>query len=368
MNAHKRLVPIAALIGLAASVLVVAQPPGPGSAGVDGPPDGFRGFGFGLPETFEPPQEFESSAEHYAYLEDHYEGGVRHTHESVPKWEGIWSPAANNSGNRLFLEGNEIKQGVLTPEYEAAFQYRRDLGVDYDRLTSCEPAGLPRWFLEPYTREFINTPTQSWWHNDLANDMRRIYIGQEHRNIDGTHYAAGDSIGFWAVDEDLGDVLVVHTVDLYPGDYFRGTPPTSNQFETVEIWYEYTPENAPENAPADAPTDAPAETRANVAVNVTFYDELSLVRPITVTYTFRHRADLEDAGYRIRHWECESNANTYLTFDESGVPSTQYRLPGEDGFIDPRGADRMRNPDLPPGLTGQEKNPIFDDGLEDFIF
>jgi hypothetical protein len=28
----------------------------------------------------------------------------------------------------------------------------------------------------------------------------------------------------------------------------------------------------------------------------------------------------------------------------------------------------MRNPDLPPGLTGQEKNPIFDDNFEDFIF
>lgn len=50
MNAHKRLVPIAAMIGLAASALVVAQPPGP--------------------------QEFESSAEHCAYLQDHYEGGV----------------------------------------------------------------------------------------------------------------------------------------------------------------------------------------------------------------------------------------------------------------------------------------------------
>jgi hypothetical protein len=192
--------------------------------------------------------------------------------------------------------------------------------------------------------------------NDLGNDTRRIFINQEHQNIDGTHYAAGDSIGFWAVDEELGDVLVVHSVDVYPGDYFRGTPPTSNQFETVEIWYEYTPEGADEVA------------RDNIAVNVTFYDELSLVRPVTVTYTYRHRADLEQAGYRIRHWECESNSNTYLTFDENGVPSTQYRLPGEEGFIDPRGADRMRNPDLPPGLTGQEKNPIFDDGFEDFIF
>ena len=360
MKSAIRLINVAALACLAGSAMVLAQPPG-GAAGPGrgGPPGGFGGFGGRggpMPETFQPPSEFATSAEHYEYLQSDYDGGVVHSYESVPKWEGVWSPAANNSGNRLFLNDNEIIPNVLTPEYEAAFQYRRDLGVDYDRLTSCEPAGLPRWFLEPYTREFINTPTQSWWYNDLGNDMRRIYINQEHQNIDGTHYAAGDSIGFWAKDEELGDVLVVHTVDLYPGDYFRGTPPTSNQFETVEIWYQYTPENAP------------ADAEPGVAVNVTFYDELSLAKPITVTYTFRHRADLEEAGYRIRHWECDSNDNTYLTFDENGVPSTQYRLPGEEGFIDPRGADRMRNPDLPPDLVGQEKNPIFDDGLEDFIF
>jgi hypothetical protein len=353
MKSAIRLTPLLALLALTAvSMVAQAQPAGGGSG-----PGEFRGpFGGALPETFKPPRQFASSAAHYEYLKQHYDGGVVHTYESVPKWEGVWSAAANNSANRLFLDRGEIIPDVLTPEYQAAFQYRRDLGVDYDRLTSCEPAGLPRWFLEPYTREFVNSPTQSWWHNDLGNDTRRIYINQEHQNIDGTHYAAGDSIGFWAVDDELGDVLVVHTVDIYPADYFRGTPPTSNQFETVEIWYEYTPENAAEGA------------RDNIAVNVTFYDELSLVRPVTVTYTYRHRADLEEAGYRIRHWECESNDNTYLTFDENGVPSTQYRLPGEEGFIDPRGADRMRNPDLPPGLVGQEKNPIFDDGFEDFIF
>ena len=359
MKCTRRLFALAASLSFAVSAHVAAQPPGgEGSSGSAAAPQGPPGgFGFGgrgyMPETFMPAQEFASSTEHYEFLLDRYEGGVIHSYESVPKWEGVWSPGSNNSGNRLFLTSNEITPGVLTPEYEAAFRYRRDLGVDYDRLTSCEPAGLPRWFLEPYTREFINTPNQSWWYNDLGNDTRRIYINQEHQNIDGTHYAAGDSVGFWAEDDELGDVLVVHTVDLYPGDYFRGTPPTSNQFETTEIWYEYW--------------DADEDER-RVAVNVTFYDELSLVKPITVTYTFRRRHDLEEAGYRVRHWECESNDNTYLTFDADGKPTTQYRLPGEEGFVDPRGVDRMRNPDLPPDLPGQAKNPIFDDALPDFQF
>ena len=313
-----------------------------------------------MPETFAPDEAFENSAEHFNYLLDQYQGGVVHTYDSVPKWEGIWSGAGNNSGNSLFLDEGEIIDGVLTADYEQAFRYRLDLGsesamlgVDYDRLTTCEPAGLPRWFLEPYTREFVNTPTQSWWMNDLGNDTRRIYINQEHQNIDGTHYAEGDSIGFWAVDDSLGDVLIVNAVDVYPADYFRGTPPTSNMFETTEIWYEYW--------------DAEEDER-RVAVNVTFYDELSLVEPLTVTYTYRRRNDLEDAGFRVRHWECDSNDNTYLVFDEDGRPSTQYRLPGEEGFVDPRGVDRRRNPDLPPDLPGQEKNPFFDDSLPDFQF
>ena len=315
-----------------------------------------------IPELIPFPMEFETSREHYDYLLDHYNGGITHDYRSVPKWEGLWSAGGDTGirSNALFRdEDGEIYDDVLTPEYRAAWEYRLGLGdqaynagVDYDRLTTCEPAGLPRWFMEPYVREFINTPTYSLWHNDLGNDTRRIYINQEHINIDGTHFAAGDSIGFWAVDEDLGDVLVVHTEDIYPADFFRGTPPTSNQAETVEIWYEWW----------DAEND-----QFKVAVNVYFYDDLMLQKPVNLVYTYRHRADMEQAGLRIRYWECSQNNNTYLTFDEDGLPNTQYRLPGEPGYVDPRGIPTTRNPDLPRGLIGQEKNPVFDDAF-DFVF
>ncbi len=321
----------------------------------------FSQRGGNIPELIPFPRDFETSREHYDYLLDHYEGGVVHDYLSVPKWEGLWS-AGGDSGIRqqtMFLEDGEIIPGVLTPEYEAAFQYRLDLanqaynaGVDFDRLTTCEPAGIPRWFMEPYVREFLNTPSYSLWHNDLGNDTRRIYINQEHINIDGTHFAAGDSIGFWAVDDELGDVLVVHTEDIYPADFFRGTPPTSNQAETVEIWYKWW----------DAEND-----QYKLAVNVYFYDDLMLQEPLNLVYTYQYRQDMIDAGLRMRYWECAQNDNTYLTFDENGRPMTQYRLPGEPGYVDPRGAPRYRNPDLPEGLVGQEKNPIFNDAF-DFDF
>jgi hypothetical protein len=338
------------------------------------PPGGGRG-NF-VPEPVPPPQNFATSKEHYDFLYRLHKGGTRHTYESIPKWEGLWS-AAGNTQSALFVKPGGVGRGagagapppaaappagapaaggagvpvavgeiipdVLTPAYEAAFKKRRALGAEYDRLTTCEPAGYPRWLLEPYVREFVNTPSQSWWLNDLGNDTRRIYIDQEHKNIDGTHSPEGDSVGFW-----VDDMLIVHTIHIYPGDYFRGQPPTSNQFESVEVWRMIPLANG----------------ERRISVNVTFYDKLSLQRPVTATYTFRRNTELEAAGYRLRHWECESNENSFLVTDDKGNPATQFRLPGEPGFDDVRGVDPRRNPDLPPDLPGQEKNPIFNDAVK----
>jgi hypothetical protein len=366
MNVLQSLIACTAAVCLTAlSTLVLAQGPG-AEPGAPGGPGGRGGGGRGafVPEPVPPPQNFATSTEHYDFLFKLHKGGTRHTYDTVPKWEGLWS-AAGNTSSALFVRpgpppqgargdgapaagapggpGGEIIPGVLTPAYEGAFTQRRALGAEYDRLTTCEPAGYPRWLLEPYVREFVNTPTQSWWMNDLGNDTRRVYISQEHKNIDGTHYPEGDSIGFW-----VDDMLIVHTIHVYPGDYFRGQPPTSNQFESVEIWRMIPLANG----------------ERRLSVNVTFYDKLSLAQPVTATYTFRRNTALEDAGFRMRHWECESNENSFLVLDDKGNPATQFRLPGEPGFDDVRGVDPRRNPDLPRDLPGQEKNPIFSEAVK----
>ncbi len=74
-----------------------------------------------------------------------------------------------------------------------------------------------------------------------------------------------------------------------------------------------------------------ANGERRISVNVTFYDKLSLARPVTATYTFRRNTELEANGYRIRHWECESNENSSSSTDDKGrardaVPSA--RRPG----------------------------------------
>ncbi len=299
------------------------------------------GAGYGPPlATVPPPKEFKTSAEHYAYLLGEAHGGTTHTWETLPRWDGLWQTAGNTMMDAFVdaprFEG-KVREGVLTPPYEAAYKERwrqqTELGeVQYDRLTHCEPQGYPRWLLEPYTHEFVNMPQMSYLINDFANSIRRVYIGQEHKNILGTHSWYGDTIGFWD-----GDKLVTHTVDLLPVDFTRWAPMTSNQFESVEVW-----------ELKQYPDDI-----ERLEVQVTFYDSYAFTKPVNAVYAFRRATALEESGYRVQHWECESSNNAVM--DKDG--STTYRLPGEEGFVDPRGYT------LFPELPGQSRDPIYNTTL-----
>jgi hypothetical protein len=199
----------------------------------------------------------------------------------------------------------------------------------YDRLTNCEYPGVPRWIWEPYVKEFVNMPHQSWMMNDMMNETRRIYIGKEHMNINGTHSSTGDSIGFWD-----GDKLVISTKYVSPADFARNMPLTSNQFSMVESWEQFIEEDG---------------TRFLVT-QVTFYDSHALVKPESAVYMHTYSSELEEGGVRIRNWECATSSNSYK--DENG--QTSFYLPGDPEYNDPSGFTDF--PDLP----GQSRNPIFD--------
>ena len=127
----------------------------------------------------------------------------------------------------------------------------------------------------------------------------------------GTHSWYGDTIGFWD-----GDKLVTHTKYLLPADFTRWSPMTSNQFEAVETW-------ELKQYPGDV---------ERLEVQVTFYDRHAFVKPVNAVYAFRRGKDLEAAGHRVQHWECETSNND--VFDKG---TTTSRLPGEQGFKDARG-------------------------------
>lgn len=297
-----------------------------------------------LPKVEPPPKNFATAEEHYSYLLEQAHGGTEHTMATIPVWDGLWT-SGNNTMPAIFLDngtlavawspGGKVKEGVLTPPYEEQFKKRRaeieEYGQQrYDRLTNCEHPGVPRWLWEPYIKEFVHMPHQSWLMNDLMDETRRVYIGKEHVNIEGAHFSTGDSIGFW--DDDK---LVIWTKWVQPADYVRGMPLTSNRFEMVETWQQVTHDGG----------------SRQLITQVTFYDPLALVKPQSAVYTHDSRPDLEQAGVRIRNWECANSSNSYK--DEDG--NTQFYLPGDPGYKDPRGFTDF--PDLP----GQSRDPIFDE-------
>jgi len=301
------------------------------------------GFTGQVLEIEPPDREFATSDEHYRYLLDKADGGTQHTWDTLPRWDGLWDTAGNNHMDAFIeggLRGGTVKKGVLTPAYEAAYierwrQQQEEGQVRYDRLTHCEPAGLPRWLLEPYNHEFINMPHQSYFINDFSNAIRRIYINQEHTNLaemNGSHSWHGDTVGFW--DDNK---LITHTKYVMPADFTRWSPMTSNQLELVETW----------------------ELREfddfeRLVVQVTMYDSHALVKPLNFVYAFRRSEGLEEIGYRVQHWECEQSSNSYL--DEDGL--TNFYLPGEPGYKDPRATSLFAD------LPGQTADPYNDPALD----
>jgi len=320
-------VAVAAFALASASSAVFAQP-------------GAFGGGYGPPlAVVPPPKAFATSDEHYKFLLAAAKGGTKHTIASVPRWDGLWVTAGNTHMSS-FIDppgfAGKVREGVLTPPYEKAYKERwrqqQELGeVQYDRLTHCEPPGYPRWLLEPYSHEFVNLPQESYLINDFGPGIRRVYIGQEHKNVYGTHSWYGDTIGFWD-----GNKLVTHTKYLLPADFTRWSPMTSNQFEGVETW-------ELKKYPGDV---------ERLEVQVTFYDRYAFVKPVNAVYAFRRGKDLEAAGHRVQHWECETSNND--VFDKG---TTTSRLPGEQGFKDARGMT------LFPELPGQSRDPIYNTTL-----
>ena len=319
---------VVALLGVVAAPAAIGQ-------------GGAFGAGYGPPlKTVPPPKEFATSEEHYAYLLEQANGGTQHTFETLPRWDGLWQTAGNTMMD-AFVDApgftGKVREGVLTAEYEVAYKERwreqTELGqVQYDRLTHCEPPGYPRFLLEPYTHEFVNLPRETYQINDFDSSIRRVFIGQEHKNVTGTHSWYGDIIGFWD-----GDKLVSNTVDLLPADFTRWSPMTSNQFESVEVW---ELKRYPDGI-------------ERLEVQVTFYDSFAFRKPVNAVYAFRRAPQLEEAGYRVVHWECELTNNAYRTEDGG----TDYRLPGDEGYVDPRGTT------LFPELPGQSRDPIYNTTL-----
>lgn len=234
----------------------------------------------------------------YEHFKREADGGTPHTWRTIPDWTGIWTREAAPffwDPDQTATDG--MPTAKLTPEYERELVERVtkwNQGIDYDPLSMCNPAGMPRWIVEPFLKEFIVTPQQVWLVNEMQNEMRRIYTdGREHPSDEDAYPLwEGDSIGFWD-----GERLVIHTTQMRENMLQRIQPMTSEQAEVVEVWYKSEPDT--------------------MIADVWLYDPLALEEPWYARQVYK-RLSNEDHSLRIRYWHCGENQNNVVIETEEG--------------------------------------------------
>jgi hypothetical protein len=248
-------------------------------------------------------RQHKTAADLFQALRDQAKGGQRLAWNGLPDWSGVYTrtPVPGFAFDPDQPPGT-LTTAKLTPEYQAKLVKRVEdvkRGIEWDPISTCAPPGHPRWLTEPFLREFIVTPDQTWLINEMVNDIRRIYTdGRGHLPEDDRYpLYDGDSIGFWD-----GRTLVIHTNQLKAGIYQRSHPDFTDQVETVEIWQK-----------ADDKT-----LRADVWV----YDPPALVEPWFTRQSYSKLSD-PDKSMRIRYWNCGENQNNSVFQTQEGTTQFQ---------------------------------------------
>jgi len=242
-------------------------------------------------------RQHKTAEELYKALKDQAKGGHKLAWDAMPDWSGVYSrPPLNGFTYDPDQPVGGLPTAKLTPEYQEKMMKRiSDLkkGIEWDPISACSPPGVPRWLTEPFTREFIVTPNQTWLINEMVNDIRRIYTdGRGHvPEEDRLPIPNGDTIGFWD-----GPKLIMHTNQLQAGIYQRGNPDYTDQVETVEIWQK---------------TDD-----KTMGVDVWVYDPPALAE---AWYTHQTYGKLSDPDLRIRYWNCGENPNNAVFQNKQGT-------------------------------------------------
>jgi hypothetical protein len=234
----------------------------------------------------------------YNALKSQAGGGQRLRMTALPDWTGIYTRARGGITYDPDQKPGEPPTARLTPEFQQKLNARiedANRGIEWDPISTCSPPGHPRWLTEPFLKEFIVTPDQTWLINEMVNDIRRIYTdGRGHVPAEDRYpLYNGDSIGFWD-----GDRLIIHTNQLTSGIYQRRNPDYTDQVETVEIWRKSSP--------------------TLLEVDVWVYDPPALIEP---WYTRQSYAKIDDQNktLRIRYWHCGENQNNAVFQTQEGT-------------------------------------------------
>ncbi|WP_207482007.1 hypothetical protein [Arenibaculum pallidiluteum] len=269
------------------------------------------------PFTYDPGRHA-SAADHYAALKAAAGDPATPAYDKLPDWKGLWTRDIAAEG--FSVRPREKRTGVgyqteiqmkLTPEYQARYDkmiadFKAGKG-DWDPLSFCLPAGYPRWHVEPFLKEFVVRPEETWLINEQQSEVRRIYTdGRAHLPEDIAFPTwTGDSIGFWR-----GQTLVIWTKGVKANIYQRQQPEHSDKVETIEEWTKIEPRT--------------------MEVRMTIYDSEALREPFPLI-RYYYGVDDDGGNLRLAMWSCNENNPNVRTADGS----TDVRLPGEADYRPP---------------------------------
>ncbi|HET9832783.1 MAG TPA: hypothetical protein VFP91_13760 [Vicinamibacterales bacterium] len=250
-------------------------------------------------------ERFQTSEAMYDALKKKANGGKRPTWAQMAEpafdWSGVYTRSKLSLQYDLDLSGESgPTSAALTPAGQAVVKAKADqlarTGGEYDPLSDCRPPGTPRWFTEPFLKEWVVTPNQTWLMNEMVNDVRRVYTdGRDHTPEDDAYPSwNGDTIGFWD-----GDVLVAHTKYLYKGQYQRGVQPNYSEKTTVvERWHKADPKT--------------------LQADVWVFDPVNLAKPWYTRQSWTKLTD-DEKQLRLRYWDCRENTNNEIVVTKEGT-------------------------------------------------
>src|SRR5262245_46508541 len=249
-------------------------------------------------------ERFKSADELYAHFRSEAGGGIRLTWPDMAKpaydWTGLWTRAKGRLSYDPDIDAKQFPSAKLTAVGKAAVDAKikqiKDKGGEYDPISDCRPPGVPRWITEPFLKEWVITPDQTWLMNEMVNDVRRVYTDGRPSLREEDTYGTwnGDSVGFWD-----GDILIFETKYLVAGQYQRGIQPNySDKVELVERWRKV----------ADKLIQA----------DVWVFDPVNLAAPWFTRQGWRTVPN-RDRTLRINYWDCRENPNNQVIAKPDGT-------------------------------------------------
>jgi len=193
-------------------------------------------------------------------------------------FEGVW-----------WLKGYEYMLGPapgveppLKPQYMEILKRRiraKNAGTpETDTATRCLPHGMPRLMESPYPIEIVQTPSRITLLHEVAHNIRRFYLNQQHpKDLKPTYL--GHSVGHWE-----GDTLVVDTIGINGESFIDDEGSShSDKEHIVERFHKI-------------------DGGRQLQVDTTVEDPVTLEHPYSYSRFFQWRPDVRPAEYI-----CEEN-------------------------------------------------------------